>query len=190
MRIYQYMLKHCTWSYTTSEVATHPHRQFFGIADGQFHQHGRDFRLPRHNLTYPYGLVPYATFLACDDKTSTRAPGTDDVAAVRRLLHRGLGLPVELVLEIMALAGYEPRGRLRVAHDPFHPANRDELDKYLKYCWQVLVRCEMMGAALGMQIDWRQLTSRALVELLSCGPGPRRWYRVSDDEVVETYTFV
>ncbi|KAK3904112.1 hypothetical protein C8A05DRAFT_32121 [Staphylotrichum tortipilum] len=140
-RIYQYMLNHCTWGgYTTSEVATHPHRQFFGIADRQFSRNGHDFRAPPHNLTLPYGLVPFAKFLTWDDKTADRRPGIDDVPAVRRLLHRGLGLPMELVLEILALAEYEPRGRLRVPHDPFHRANREELEKYLKYCWGAQAR--------------------------------------------------
>ncbi len=180
MRIYQWMVRHCTRGRTTTEVARHPHRQFFGIADRQFGSYGSE---------YPYGLVTYDKFLASGDERAPPAASTDDVFAVRRLLHRGLGLPMELVLEIMALAEYEPRRRLRVAHDPFHRANRDELDKYISYCWKVLVRCEMMAAAVGLEIDWRHEVSKALVFLLGCGP--RRWWRVGepgdDDEGIVTF---
>ncbi|KAK3987003.1 hypothetical protein QBC44DRAFT_401467 [Cladorrhinum sp. PSN332] len=171
MRIYQYMLKHCTLSGTTSEVAMYPHRQFFGIADGQFRWVGNEFRLPRQSLVYPYGLVSFEEFLNCDGVTENK-PAPSDVPQVRQILH-SKGLPMELVLNIMALAEYAPRGRLQVPHDPFHLDNRDELAKYLKFCWEVLVRCDMMAGALGMVIPWRELVSHTLFQLFSCGPRHR-----------------
>lgn len=186
MRIYQYMLKHCTLSGTTSEVAMYPHRQFFGIADGQFRLVGNQFRLPSLSLVYPYGLVPYEEFLNCDRVTENK-PAPSDVPQVQQIL-RSKGLPMELVLNIMALAEYAPRGRLQVLHDPFHLLNRDELAKYLKFCWEVLVRCDMMAGALGMVIPWRELVSDTLVQLFSCGP--RRWYIRDPRTEPETYTFL
>jgi hypothetical protein len=188
MRIYQYMLKHCTKTDMTSEVAMLPHRQFFGIADGQFNHYG-EVRDPALNLVYPYGLMPLEKFLSWD-RVVERKPAPADIPQVQRMLY-SKGLPMELVLEIMALAGYEPgEGRLQVPHDPFHPENREELAKYLRFCWKVLVRCDMMAVALGMVIPWQELVSHALVQLFSCVPG-RRWYNIPDRvDNPELYVFV
>ncbi|KAK3898227.1 hypothetical protein C8A05DRAFT_19145 [Staphylotrichum tortipilum] len=187
MRIYQYMLKHCTKSGMTTEVATHPHRQFFGIADGQFKRYGTEFRGPGLHIPYPYGLMPLEAFLNWDQVVESK-PAPADIPQVQWILH-SKGLPMELVLEIMAFAGYAPRGRLQVPHDPFHPENREELAKYLRFCWEVLVRCDMMAVALGMAIPWRDLVSNTLVQLLSCVP--RRWYTIPDDvDHPESYVFL
>ena len=186
MRIYQYMLKHCTRASETSDVATRPHRQFFGIADDQFTRWGNEFLLPDSQLRYPYGLIPFSKFLDCDLRAPLPSPGPDEVVLVGAMLH-AKGLPMELVLEILDLADYAPRGRLRVPHDPFHRDNADELRKYLKYCWQLLIRCEMMAAELGMEIPWPVLVSRALIKLLSCGP--RRWHHCDWGENPVRYTF-
>jgi hypothetical protein len=187
MRIYQYMLKHCTLSGTTSEVATHPHRQFFGIEDGQFHVKPK-LRDPRLNFIgrYPYGLVPFEEFLNCETQTENK-PRLSDILQVQEIL-RNQGLPIELVINIMAEAEYAPRGRLRVPHDPFHPENRDELDKYLKYCWQLLVRCDMMGCALGREIPWQELICSAMVQLFSCGS--RRWHKWDASSPLNDYVFI
>lgn len=180
------MLKHCTLSGTTSEVATYPHRQFFGIADGQFRVIGNQLRIPSLSLVYPYGLVPFEEFLNCD-RVTEKKPAPSDVPQVQQILC-SKGLPVELVLDIMELAEYAPRGRLQVPHDPFHLHNRDELAKYLKFCWEVLVRCDMMAGALGMVMPWRELVSETLVQLFSCGP--RRWYTRDTWEDSEIYKFL
>ncbi|KAK4225241.1 hypothetical protein QBC38DRAFT_483421 [Podospora fimiseda] len=186
MRIYQYMVKHCTFSGTTSEVATYPHRQFFGIADGQFRLfYSNDFRLPGPGLSplvYPYGLVSFEEFLNCDSDGVTTVeskPAASDIPQVWQILH-GKGLPMELILKILEMAEYAPRGRLQVPHDPFHRDNREELGKYLKFCWEVLVRCDMMAGALGMVIPWRELVSSTMVKLFSCGQ--RRWHNETEDE--------
>lgn len=177
------MLKHCTLSGMTSEVVTYPHRQFFGIEDGQFRVYPRLLD-PWLNIIgrYPYGLIPIEEFLNCEVLTENK-PRSSDIPQVQQILY-SKGLPMELVLHIMAIAEYVPRGRLQVPHDPFHPDNRDELAKYLKYCWQLLVRCDMIASALGMEIPWHTLISATLVELFSCGP--RRWYAKDSDD---TYTF-
>lgn len=55
-------------------------------------------------------------------------------------------LPVELAVKIMEHAHYEANRRLTpVPHNPFHPSNREELVKYLNYCWELFVCCEMTG---------------------------------------------
>ncbi|KAH6851359.1 hypothetical protein B0I37DRAFT_134012 [Chaetomium sp. MPI-CAGE-AT-0009] len=168
MAIYQYMLKKCTQSGMGSEVATHPHRQFFGIEDEQF----------RWYTSLPYGSLSFEVFLNCHVLTETK-PGRSDVAQVQQILY-SRGLPMELVLDIMAMAEYTPRGRLPVPHHPFHRENWDELAKYLKFCWQVLIRCDMMASALGMVIPWPQLISDALVELLQWSQ--KRWWTRDDCE--------
>jgi hypothetical protein len=191
MKVYQYMVHECTLSGMTSEVATHPHRQFFGIEDGQFHRYsGALGGGTRGTRSYLYGSVSFEHFLNCDKPTESR-PRRCDVPQVQRILH-SKGLPMELVLEIMDLAEYTPSpGRLWVPHHPFHRDNWDELEKYLKFCWQVLVRCDMMASALGMVIPWQELVSGALRELFDCCTG-RWWTRYGRDcdETVNTYTFL
>ena len=193
MRIYQYMLKQCTMSGMTSDIPTHPHRQFFGITSNQFTHHNPNQK-KKNALHPPYGLLPFDKFLHCDSPqqqppAAAHDPLPADIPKVHQILH-SKGLPTELVLEIMARAAYAPRGRLQVPHDPFHRDNRAELAKYLKFCWEVLVRCDMMATALGMVIPWREVVSRVMVGLFSCGlcHGPRRWY-VCDAESGD-YTFL
>jgi hypothetical protein len=66
----------------------------------------------------------------------------------------------------MDLAGYEPRRRLRIEHDPLHPENCEALGQYLKYCWQIIVRCDMMAREIGMDIPWHDVISECLVQML------------------------
>jgi hypothetical protein len=186
MKIYQYMLHQCTMSGKTSEVATHPHRQFFGIEDGQFKTRGM-----LRNPSYLYGSVSFTHFLNSEAPYGTQGylygPGQFDVTQVQVLLY-SKGLPMELVLEIMDLAEYAPKGRLRVPHHPFHRDNWDELEKYLKFCWKVLVRCDMMASALGMVIPWQDLVSQTLTELLDCCTGP--WWTRDRESTPNSYTFL
>jgi hypothetical protein len=116
-------------------------------------------------------------------ETSAPDLGTlsDTVRAQQILLDRGL--PAELVLEIMETAEYGdygpigPTARLVIPDDPFHPANGDELAKYVGYCWQLLVRCDMMATALGMVIPWHELISHAMAyKLIGEGPDGRKWF--------------
>jgi hypothetical protein len=87
-----------------------------------------------------------------------------DVEHVTSML-AGKGLPMEMQLHVLQLAQYLPQRRLEIPHDPQHPQNRTELHKYLKYCWQLLVRCEMIARALGDRIPWNRLVSQCLVDL-------------------------
>lgn len=83
-------------------------------------------------------------------------PASDDVDEVRGMLGRK-GLPAELALDVTELAGYEvPR---RVPHDPLHPLNRNDLARYLKYCWQILIRCDMLAKALDIKLHWKSLVA-------------------------------
>ena len=64
------------------------------------------------------------------------------------------GLPFELALAILEFAEYVPYGRLDIADDPLHPDYEMELRKYLSYCWEVLMRCDMLAKASGKRISW------------------------------------
>lgn len=182
------MLRGCTASWKHSDVITYPHRQFFGIADRQFlgykpllgnKSHWLNWTDRKRKSDSPvevYGRVPIEEFLSLDNPISYQ-PAASDMASVRWILCKK-GLPVELTMEIMELAGYEPKRRLEIPHDPFHPSNREELSRYLTYCWQIIVRCDMMRKALGMDIRWQEFVANILIELFdfkhSLGYGDRR----------------
>ncbi|KAJ6020776.1 hypothetical protein N7540_006280 [Penicillium herquei] len=199
-KFYQYTLRTCTGTGQVSEVSAYPHRQFFGIGDMQF---GGEFVSPKlkkehwviipndrqpetkyHSLGYGhYGKLPIEDFLTLeDDSLPGRQTGQSDVFLVQDYLYRK-GLPMELVLDIMRLAKYEPLGRLSEPHDPFHPSNREELSKYLTYCWQLLIRCEIMAKALGMKIKWKDHISNCIVEFWADEQrGKGRFYWNGPDE--------
>lgn len=183
-RFYQYMLRTCTLSGKTSEVATHPHRQFFGIERGQF-KHRRSLEHGKHWALFSesqvYGLMPIEEFLVCGQQEPLlearyRPREESEVTHVRSILC-GLGLPVELVLDIMDMAGYEALWRLKVPDDPLHWGNKDQLVDYLKYCWILMIRSDIMAKALGMEIPWKEMVSNCLIDLLGCvNCSKGKWY--------------
>ncbi|KAJ5726968.1 hypothetical protein N7493_005995 [Penicillium malachiteum] len=153
-KFYQYTLRTCTGTGQVSEVSAYPHRQFFGIGDTQL---GGEFVSPKitgekaHWVLIPNGRHPKTKYYSLeydhysklsigdfltleDDSLPGWQTGQSDIALVQDYLYRK-GLPMELVLEIMSLAKYEPLGRLSEPHDPFHSSNQEELAKYLKNCW-------------------------------------------------------
>lgn len=174
-KLYQLMLRSCTWSDCTSEVANYPHRVFFGIGDHQFKSYARiepefalkympadtkvsmsDFR-----IRFPYGQAPFQDFLNSERHDTGYLPDVSAVALVRHMLY-SKGLPVELVDDVMEKADYTVKRRLVYPHDPFHPGNVNELQKYLKNCWRLLINCNMMADALGISIEWEGLIYRSL----------------------------
>ena len=174
---YQYMLRACTGCPETSDIPMYPHRQFFGIADDQFNFNSADIRHESHWLKecaggvngygrtnkYPYGKLTIEEILDLE-KPNRHRPSTLDVRLVRSMLCRK-GLPVELAWDIMEFAQYEPSRRLNVPHDPFHSANREELGRYLTYCWQILVRCDVIAKAVGVKISWQKRIALCIVQI-------------------------
>lgn len=164
-RAYQYLLRSCTITRPVSKVATHPHREFFGIADGQFNL----WHAPKDCVTYEpvddtkYGIMPFEEFLAVDGPVN-HIPSLLDVRVVQSVL-KATGLPTELVLSVMDCADYSPRAKLVASHDPLHPLNKDVLDEHLKYCWELLVRCEMVRRTWKHSIDWEDTVQTCVVEL-------------------------
>ncbi|CAM1503880.1 Fc.00g014710.m01.CDS01 [Cosmosporella sp. VM-42] len=163
IKAYQYLVRRCTMSNLVSEIPTFPHRQFFGIEKGQFGKYPRPQDAVRwaHVLKgagrkyptlayYPEGLMSYEDMLNFERPFCYQAHSTD-ASHVRWMLCEK-GLPVELANSILEKASYTPQRRLPVAGHPLHPENREELNKYLNYCWQLIVRCTMLGQALGMDM--------------------------------------
>lgn len=91
-------------------------------------------------------------------------PHDGDVLPVEEMLKKR-GLPTELVAEVMDLADYKPRRRLKVAHDPFHRDNREELDKYLAECWAVMVRGDVFAKAFDCEMNWSSDLVKAFKQL-------------------------
>ncbi|KZF18840.1 hypothetical protein L228DRAFT_251694 [Xylona heveae TC161] len=165
-KFYQHTLMMCTEVGITSDVVMYPHQQFFGAIN---------HRLASVDENHRCGKFPFDKFLALMGSTEHQ-PNLSDVCLVRWMLCRK-GLPVELSIEIMRFAEYVPKGTLKVPHDPFHPSNSEELALYLKYCWQILVRCDMMAKALDMKIPWQNLITKCIIELWgSKDCCLRKWY--------------
>ncbi|KAJ5825941.1 hypothetical protein N7474_003079 [Penicillium riverlandense] len=199
-RFYQYMLRECTMTGETSDVSAYPHRQFFGISEDQFRGSTPSLqsRNPRFFQTFTrgddyrreyYGIVPIDEFLHMEGSVCYQ-PHLSDVNLVRSFLRRK-GLPAELACNIMEFAEYEPRRRLKKPHDPFHRSNRKELAEYLKYCWTLLVRCDMMAKALDFQIPWKDLVTQCMVCFWQCRNCQLEdWFYVDDENRAGlSYTF-
>jgi hypothetical protein len=165
-----------------SELAQHPHRQFFGIADQHFAWFNRrrsivellrksgetqqvdcsDYKF-WHAPEQIFGLISYPTFLGLGDERNIPLAG--EVQQVRQILWE-MKLPAELISEILEMTyNVEETRRLPVPHDPLHPDNRAELDEYLDWCWAMLVRCEVMGRHIELDLEWSSKVSWTLADM-------------------------
>uniref|UniRef100_L2G0G6 Uncharacterized protein n=1 Tax=Colletotrichum fructicola (strain Nara gc5) TaxID=1213859 RepID=L2G0G6_COLFN len=134
-----------------SELPYLPHLHFLGLPER------------------PVGLAPYTRIPQRDVFNVEYVPHDSDILPVEEIL-RTKRLPTELVAEIMDLADYKPRRILKVAHDPFHRDNREELDKYLAECWAVMVRGDVFAKAFDCEMNWGSDLVKAFKQLF---PGLR-----------------
>lgn len=191
-RVYQSVVSSVTESGYISDVASYPHRQFFGIGKGQFRAgvvRGGD---------RPCGRVSYQGFLRCqggnpedgdgDGSGGGHVPTAGDVGAVRRALREAGRLPDEIAQQVLDEAGYVARARLSPAHHPFHGDNLGGgmVREYLAYCWRLLVRCEAAARAVGVDAGWEVMVAETLVEMFGCrcragGRWEKRWYGFGDE---------
>ncbi|PCG93600.1 Hypothetical protein PENO1_040590 [Penicillium occitanis (nom. inval.)] len=190
-KLYQMMLRTCTWSGGTSEISKYPHRAFFGIGDHQFRSwpcldpvfsyRYNDSRSSDEigfgRVEFPYGVASIAELLNAEKHDTGYLPDVAAVAFVRNVLYSNR-LPTELVDDVMDKADYTVKRSLVHPHDPFHGGNAEELRKYLTFCWRVMVDCNMMADALGVRIGWERLICRILQEQISSLGG--RKIRVPD----------
>ncbi|KAJ6133914.1 hypothetical protein N7523_000236 [Penicillium sp. IBT 18751x] len=189
-RLYQRMVIKATEPGDISHVVAYPHRQFFGINDpsqASSFTESREWQLLWGHYTDEYGSfknvygkLSYDNLLEMRklDACGAALPDTEQVLSILG----SRGLPVELALDIMELADYSPKRKLNVAHDPFHPDNRKQLAQYLNYCWQLLVRCDMMANELGLNIDWEDTVTDCMGQLWEAPEmGRKRLTKDSDD---------
>jgi hypothetical protein len=161
---YQKMLKRCIVAYSETYAVKDPHRLFFGLDN---HHLFRDRDL---------GTQPICQFLDLK-QSAIENPSVAEVFGVRTILI-ARGFPVEIAVKILQFVGYQAKRRIAIPNDPFHPSNKEELIKYLDYCWKLLICCEVMANALGKPIDWREVGSQCIAEVLGTERcGYRYWFR-------------
>ncbi|KAF5233898.1 hypothetical protein FANTH_12405 [Fusarium anthophilum] len=114
---------------------------------------------------YPYGLISYDEFLNFETPVGHQI-NPSDVTHVRWILCQK-GLPVEISNCILEYADYTPRGSLPLSGKPLHPQCKQELDRYLDYCWQLIVRCCMLGYELKDKMDIESLLRVEVKDSLS-----------------------
>ncbi|KFY41490.1 hypothetical protein V494_02970 [Pseudogymnoascus sp. VKM F-4513 (FW-928)] len=152
-RGYVKMLRRCT-DRSSYDVHLYPHREFYGIIPDK----------PPVSWGGWRDVVDLATQGA--KITQEYMPLKSDIPVVTRYLQQK-GLPLELALDILDRAEYIPRRRLLIPGDPLHHENAEELRKYLKFCWKLLVSCNVLAEATGKKIHWVYEITRSIVELWS-----------------------
>ncbi|KAI4247213.1 MAG: hypothetical protein L6R40_001556 [Gallowayella cf. fulva] len=151
---------------------TFPHRQFFGVYRGQY-RNDQYYGVSDTNIKMFYGKMPLEKFEQKNGSSNSHMPTLSDVDEVFLSL-RESGLPSELVLEILERADYRWQRRSPHSDDPMHRDNRKELLKYLKFCWILLVRCDVLAKACGKRIDWAQDVSHCINNLFGVNDGTLR----------------
>lgn len=175
-RAYQVTVMEATKTDRYTNVGAFPHRQFFGIPDKEFYSFWRDLRPkkakdePSVSSVYPAGCVTYHQLLQLAG-LDVFLPTVSGVRQVRAML-RSKDLPDEIAETVLDYAGYGTQARrLEVEHDPFHPENRRAFHEYIKYCWVLLIRFEVIARVAGLKIEWEDMVAESLVRMFSCGNG-------------------
>ena len=141
---YQTMLLRCTEGYR-HDTETFPHREFFGV------KRGMNFTV--HQAKEFLGAVPAERLKEPKECINTYLPTRDDVSCVLNYLGQK-ALPLELSFAILEFAEYVPQRMLTVEGDPLNAENSEMLRRYLSFCWDLLVRSDMLAKACGKTIGW------------------------------------
>lgn len=155
---YQNIIALCIPAHGNTFAVNYPHRLFFGLSNRH---------LPK--AAGQWGTRPFNGFLSLETSAIDK-PSIAEAYLVRVILI-SKGLPVELAVGVMRFVGYEGKRRLTIPNDPFHPSNKEELVKYLNYCWKLLICCDILAKALGKHINRYEEVSQCIHELWSCGGG-------------------
>ncbi|MCJ1327660.1 hypothetical protein MMC10_004332 [Thelotrema lepadinum] len=153
---------HCTAT-RIFDVQCRPHRLFFGVPQSFLRQSESWRDKQRTTDTLLLGRFPLSAQFEAEVK-GNHVPTEDDVYSVRDILWH-VGMPKELVLDIMDFAEYEVQARLKVLDDPLHPDNSEELYNYLSYCWRMLVQCEVLADVCGKPISWENEVRECILHL-------------------------
>jgi hypothetical protein len=158
------------------KVGTLPHREFFGVEKGAFTSSVKWDHLGKGSIS---DLMDRSYV-----KGNHYVHSAHDIPVVINILGQK-GLPAELALDILELAEYtRAKRRLTVANDPLHPQNREELRKYLSYCWKMLVRVDMLVKANGKWVDWEFEVTASIFKLWGV-PYPKMSTLTPEWEVLE-----
>ncbi|KAL8991975.1 MAG: hypothetical protein Q9169_007480 [Polycauliona sp. 2 TL-2023] len=171
-KAYQVMLLRCTGTKlfgcymqdSAFDPETFPHRRFFGVYRGQYKnsQYWRGIIDSKSDSLY--GKVPLSKLEDSQMPSYAYMPTALDVNEVFDILRKSK-LPAEIILDILDRADYRWQRRSPFSDDPMHLENRSELLQYLKYCWILLVRCDVLAKACGKRIDWVNDVSHAINDL-------------------------
>ncbi|KUJ13422.1 uncharacterized protein LY89DRAFT_158268 [Mollisia scopiformis] len=126
------------------DVHTYPHRLFYGVSERAFD--GTRWASPGAGRWWFRPVVPG---MPVRGGAGAYLPVSEDVEMVLGYL-RFKGLPAELSLQVLEFAGFKVERRLPVANDPLDARNREELVKYLSWCWKVLVWVDVFMREQGM----------------------------------------
>jgi hypothetical protein len=131
------------------DVHTSPHRLFYGVSKQDYM--GNKWNDPGCGRK----LRKHPSLLTEEErrKGEKYLPVFGDVDTVLFYFHCK-EVPTEIGLQILVYADFKPERRLPIANDPLDPRNREELRKYLSWCWKVLVRCDVLMKASGNRIGW------------------------------------
>jgi hypothetical protein len=160
---YRKMLYRCTGERDFDTYA-YPHREFFGVSHGMY-RNCWPYDECLFGLTslarMRYWLKYGGEYFRAQSDILTYAPARVDIPIVITYLGQK-GLPAELSLRVLELMENVPHRRLVVADDPLHVENREELRRYLNYCWQLLVRSDLLANSCRMHINWVNEVSQCL----------------------------
>ena len=152
---------------------TFPHRQFFGVYGGQYLNNQYSRSISDSEPRTLYGKVPLHRLENHHSSRTQHLPTPSDVDEVFLLLRKS-GLSTELALDILERADYRWQRRSPLSDDPMHPKNREELLTYLKFCWILLIRCDVLVKACGKKIDWANDVSLCINDLFGVNNGALR----------------
>jgi hypothetical protein len=152
---YQKMLTRVTLTRVNSDfgVCALPHRQFFGI--------DKDMVTTQY-ANQSLGVGPPAQLLNAKYR-SWYVPIASDVSTVYSILYTLV--PAQVAFQILNSADYKAKRTTPVPHDPLHADNAKVLKGYLAYCWNVLVRIDMLVKAGGKWIDWEYEVTEVIYHL-------------------------
>jgi hypothetical protein len=156
---YQTMLLRCTGGYR-HDTETFPHREFFGVKRGMNYT---------EHQTRPYiGTVPVERLKDPKMCINNYLPTRDDIPCVLNYLGQK-AMPLELSFTILEFAEYVPQRMLTVEGDPLNAENSQMLRKYLNFCWDLLVRSDMLVKACGKTIGWTSEITECICTLWGQG---------------------
>lgn len=134
---------------TDTRTQALPHRAFLGFSHKQKERNPK-YLLQMAKLCGTMRLPEFEAALGIDSKY---APDKNDTSEVMQILQRK-NLPTELCLTVMEFADYSPARRSLISADPLNHQNAQELRKYLTYCWQLLIRANIVTESFSRIMDW------------------------------------